>query len=493
MADSKPTIAQADAWQEVLGYLNFSSGAPDPRFLRSLNRLLGDWEAAGAAPGESAERLRRELPERLKGLAARLPAFADVEQARAAIGLIFESVLPAYRRHHADLLFHLSDGELLRPFFLARVAEAVLTAGPPWDETERITAAALARLNDFLGYRPVAVLHTAQKIEPYPHERVRPIPWYVAGAGVAAGRYHDVISRTLDLLRETDPAVLEAAWFDPALLDELAVDPRAYDFNHPANKRPNYHFGQWDPQHLDNQGRYRRFVLQQVTLEALWQRVETVQDLPREELLFEAAAVLAGTILMASGTCGSSPEAHDSTTTLGTLLPHIAAYRDAFYKQLFARLSGPHRQRLEAEATALHQPFGAARQHLNSQLARRRALQLQHVQLALLLARLGFDEAALRQVRVVPAVSARMTCQIDCLLTATHRAADKNQLNEGLELLAQIEELLQRGIQCGAIVDPWNILGFGGQFSLFPAVENSIPDPRVDDLLDLMERLFMKK
>ena len=82
---------------------------------------------------------------------------------------------------------------------------------------------------------------------------------------------------------------LEAAWFDPKLLDELAVDPRAYDFNHPVNKRPNYHFGQWDPHHLDAQGRYRRFVMQQVTLDALLERLETRPDLPREELLFEVA------------------------------------------------------------------------------------------------------------------------------------------------------------------------------------------------------------
>jgi hypothetical protein len=45
-------------------------------------------------------------------------------------------------------------------------------------------------------------------------------------------------------------------------------------------------------------------------------------------------------------------------------------------------------------------------------------------------------------------------------------------------------------MQCGAVIDPWNILAFGGQFSLFPAVENSIPDPRVDELLDLIEQIF---
>ena len=220
------------------------------------------------------------------------------------------------------------------------------------------------------------------------------------------------------------------------------------------------------------------------------ERAKAFSDLPRGELLYEAAAVLAGTILMGSGTSGGSPQAHDSSTTLGTLLPRIAAYRDAFYQHLFQRLKGSHAARLKSEASRLHQPFAAARQHLNSQLSRRRALQLQHVNLALLFARLGFPEAASKQVRIVPAVSARMICQIHCLMTATHRAADQGKPAAGAEHLAEIEGLLHRAIECGAIVDPWNILGFGGQFSLFPAMENSIPDARVDELLEMMERLF---
>ncbi len=490
MADKILATVEPGVWQEMLGYLNFSSGSPDCRFLRNLNELVGQIEAAGTPPGDSAAVLHKRLEEKLAELAGRSPVFADAEQARAVLGLVFQAVLPAYRRHHRDLLFHLSDGELLRPLFIGRVVEAVLSEGPSWEETPRIVAGALARLNDFLGHRPLAVLNTAQKIEPYPHERVRPIPWFIAGAGTGVGAYHEVISLALDLLRDTDPALLEAACFDPKLLDELAIDPRAYDFNHPVNKRPNYHFGQWDPHALDGQGRYRRFVVQQVTLDALLERVHSASTIPREELLFEAAAVLAGTILMASGTSGGSPSAHDSTTSLSTLLPQIAAYRDAFYHQLFDRLSGSHAARLTAEIAALHQPFAAARQHLNAELARRRALQMQHVHLALLFARLGFPEAAERQSQIVPAVSARMICQIHCLMTAAHRAADRGRPADGVSFLTQIEDLLHRGIECGAIVDPWNILGFGGQFSLFPAVENSIPDSRVDELLEMMERLF---
>ena len=59
-----------------------------------------------------------------------------------------------------------------------------------------------------------------------------------------------------------------------------------------------------------------------------------------------------------------------------------------------------------------------------------------------------------------------------------------------IELAAEAVDLVHRGIECGALVDPWNILGFQGQFSLFPAPENSVPDHRVDQLIELLEQIF---
>src|SRR5690606_38285797 len=118
----------------------------------------------------------------------------------------------------------------------------VLSQGPPWDEADRITQQAIRTLNDYLGHRPVAVLES-RRHEPYPHEWVRPVPLYVRDAGVSFGAYEQVVRLALRLLRETDEDLLEEAYFDPNLLDELAFDPRAYDFDHPVNKRPNYHFG----------------------------------------------------------------------------------------------------------------------------------------------------------------------------------------------------------------------------------------------------------
>lgn len=481
---------------EILGYLNFSSGASDPRFLRRLNELFGQLAPArpatspGIAPLPTWQLLGQVLVEGLGQIRPHMEALRQAEQAEQVLRLVFEALLPAYRQFHHDLLFHQSEESLFQPLFLGRAFEAVLAEGGPWHETERIVSGALGRLNNFLGHRPVAVLRTAQKIRPYAHEWVCPIPLFIEGAGVAVGRYHDLIAKTLEILGGTEESLLRQAWFDPALLEELAVDPRAFDFDHPVNRRPNYHFGGWDPHRIDQRGHYRRFVVQQVTVEALLSRVEQPSSVPREDRLFEAAAVLAGTMLMGAGITGNGPDAHDSNTTLASLLPHIAAYRDAFYERLLRQLKGEPARRLRAEARSLLQPFGGARQHLNQALARRRAEQLQHVRLAQLFARIGYIEAAGRQVSRVPVASARMKCDLQCRLTVAHLHLDRGELEQAAALLPEIEDLLDRAIQCGALVDPWNILGFGGQFSLFPAVENSVRDHRVDELIELMGEIF---
>ena len=284
--------------QDILGHLNFSSGAEDPRFLRNINHLFEVIDGSPERVEPTWKAMHRFLGQALQDLYGHGGAFRQIDQAEAVLRLVFTKTLPAYRHFHADLLFHQSDENLFQPFFLGRACEAVLAQGGPWEEADRIVRGAIAQLNDYLGHRPVAVLRTQQKIQPYAHEWVRPIPLFIRGAGVAVGRYHDLISRAMSILEAADSSLLFEAMFDPAQLEELAVDPRAYDFDHPVNKRPNYLFGQWDLGKLDNVGRCRRFVLQQVSLDAMMERVDRRGTLPYEEMLFEAAAVLAGTILM---------------------------------------------------------------------------------------------------------------------------------------------------------------------------------------------------
>ena len=69
---------------------------------------------------------------------------------------------------------------------------------------------------------------------------------------------------------------------------------------------------------------------------------------------------------------------------------------------------------------------------------------MQHVHLAQLYARIGYPEAALEEANGVRIASARMLCQIYCLLTAGHQAIDAHQLDMVARQLPEIEDLLQR-------------------------------------------------
>lgn len=480
---------------QVLGYLHVSSGKSDPKTLAALNRLYGWAIASGPNPASPYAgmpawlTLQQWLQDRLGRLQEERSFFRENDQATRVLQLVWLHLLPAYLDFHSDLLFHQEPEALFNGLFLGRAIEAVLLEGGPWDEVDRIVDRAIRRLNDYIGYRPIAVLE-GRKHEPYIHEWVRPIPLYIEGVGVAHGPYYEIISTALQILRETDPGILRSAHFSMESLSELSLDPRAYDFDHPVNKRPNYHFGQWDPNLIDLDGSYRRFVIQQVCLDALMARIREERELPASELVVEAASVLAGTMLMASGISGSGPSTYSSNTTLASLLTPIAEYRDAFYSQLLDRMTGPHAERLRSEESRRRQPMGGARQHLNTHLARLRASQLAHVQLARLFARMGSPLAAKEESDDVHVPSARILCRIDCLLTMGNQALKRGDLEQAVGIPEQIDDLIQRGIECGALVDPWNILGFAGNFNRFHGPDSAVHDHRVDELVHLLEQVF---
>ncbi len=467
--------------QELLGYLNFSGGRPDTKFQRQLNEFIASvtWSKAPDALQQLLEHLHQTAP-----------AFSDVAQAQAVLKLVFSDVLPAYRVHHRDLLAHLKDAEFEQPFFLAKVFEAVLQQGAPWDDREGIIQGALHRLNDFVGFRPVAVLENGRKMDLYPHERVRPWPLYLRNAGVAHGPYETLIKRALELLNEVPEEMLSDAYFDINKMDELALDPRAHDHSHPVNKRTNYLFGEWDPHQIDIKGNYRRFVIRRVIIDSLidWQQKQ--KRVASEEVLFDMAAVLCGTILMASAISGDGPECHDSSVTLTSLLPRVARQRDRFYSWLLESATGQRAKRLKKHAKATRQPFGHVRQSLNMYLANYGTQQVQRRQLAHLFARMGYPEASLRQAAVIPCASARFECEVLCRVHGARRVIELGKVADAFRLLGEAEEYLHRGIECGALVDPWNILGFQGLFPLFSSREDSVPDQRVEILLHIMEALL---
>jgi hypothetical protein len=495
MDASLPGLAERVPPPALLGYLNFSDGRPDPKFQRAVD------DAFGFLAAQQVERPREALGAWLVAQAEALQksgsaAFRDVSQASAAATLAFQAVPAAYREHHRDMLAHQTDDSLFNSFFLARTCEAVLAQGGPWDERERIVAGAVHKLNDYVGHRPIAGLETRSQTELYPHERLRPVPVYLREVGPATGAYRNVVAQAIRILEQTPDEIKDAAWFDLALMDELAFDSRAYDHGHPVNRRPNYLFGEWDPHLIDNKGHFRRFVVRQAVLDALVARMGNPSpahhDLldPEGALLFEAAAVLAGTILMASGVCGDGPTAHDSDARLATLVPEVARYRDTFYSKLLETVAGDHGDLLRAEAKRLKQPFGGIRQHLNQELAKQRAAQLQNHELAVLLAEMGFPAASRQYASRIPTTSARILSEIAIRQTAAELGAADGRLAEAAALLPEVEDLTTRGIECGALADPWNILGYQGLYPLFQSREDSTHDHRNEELIDALMRQF---
>ena len=480
-----------DPAARVLGYLNFSSGAFDPMVWRAVSDLYAAVEPEDEKAA-SASCVAENLLNRLTKLESSEPAFRDSSQARAVISILFTHFLPAYAMHHADLLEHQPAGSIERPFFIAAAAQAILSSGGPWNETGVVIEQAIAKFDDYVGWRPIAILENGRLSEPYPKEKVRPIPLFEAGAGVAHGRYAKLVSGALEILFSAPVGLLEQADFDLALVEELAIDPRAFDFLHPAASRPNYLFGLWDPTRIDGHGHYRRLVVQQATLDGIlsWPMEAPVgvdgQRPSHQELQREASAVLAGVMLMAAGLSGRGPGAARASIGLADLLPKIASYRDEFYQWHLTQLEPNHQARLAEETRKLRQPFGGVRRHINSLLAARRAVQVESVGLISVLARLGRSESAERLSRNVPAASARMASRLTSQVVSAHRLAAKRDAAGALERLNTAVDLLFRAVGCGAMVDPWNILGLAGQFPLHEPGGESLPDPRVEDLVLLV-------
>ena len=178
---------------QVLGYLNFSTGQCAPKTLRALNRLYD--VAIQGSPFEGLPawlQIQQWLQDELARVSATNPAFEDCRQAEQVLEITWLTLLPSYLDFHKDLLFHQEPEGIINGFFLARVLEAILLQGGPWNETDRIVDGALKHLNDYVGYRPVAVLE-GRRLEPYANEWVRPIPIWTEGAGATTGPYQAVV------------------------------------------------------------------------------------------------------------------------------------------------------------------------------------------------------------------------------------------------------------------------------------------------------------
>ena len=153
--------AELKALEQVLGYLNFSSGSEDPLFHTNLNIV---WRKLTAVyPQETWTRLYDFLFEAIDYLSDHNEAFTNNDQSRIVIEITFDQLLRTYFMFHQDLLFHQSEIQLFNSFFIGRAFEVILQNGPDFENID--TEVLLRQFNDFIGYRPVATLET-QKIQP---------------------------------------------------------------------------------------------------------------------------------------------------------------------------------------------------------------------------------------------------------------------------------------------------------------------------------------
>ncbi|MCF0233765.1 MAG: hypothetical protein HUK22_02150, partial [Thermoguttaceae bacterium] len=473
---------------DILGYLNFSSGSRDVRFISAWNSLYKIGADCENFHLVALDALRGELAE----LEKTQDVFRDSRQARIILDCVAK-VLPAYRAYHVDALFHQSDSYLFNSFFMARLCRltAERLAVEPNASVDYIVGAVVRAASDFLGYRPIPVLEGREKHEPHSHEWTGVLPLYLRGVGCAAGKYSVIVEHALEIWRSTPPKLLRVAGLDLEKLDEFSIDPRAYDFDHPVNRRPNYSFGTWDDRSVDEDGFYRRFIVHQATVDSMARRYWNAETPElRAQYAYETGAVLAGTVLMSSAVSGGCVQAYDSTMSVGELMQIIARLRDEFYAVLIKRAPEEFREALEADAKLQMRPFGSARQNLNFVLAKKRADQLQRFAMARTYAHMGYFDAAREQAAIIETPSARLLSRIDSLITKAYLSADAGKVAEAAPLTSEIEELLRRGISCGAFPDPWTIIGFGGQFTAFQSIDSVSRDNRIDSFIDLLNDIF---
>ena len=207
---------------DVLGYLNFSSGCAGPPVSRQPEYPL--WPGGGgnrrrkarlAGPRRAAPPVAPRPPRPQRRLPANRPGRgrpgAGLRSPLGGLSPVPPRPACSTRPTRPSLGPSSSAARWRRS--CSKAARGTRPSGSSPD--------AISQLNDYLGHRPVAVLRTQQKIQPYAHEWVRPIPLWIRGAGVAEGPYHDLVQRALAILEATDPMLLLEAMFDPALLGRI--------------------------------------------------------------------------------------------------------------------------------------------------------------------------------------------------------------------------------------------------------------------------------
>ena len=432
LADEAPKL-----FEEILGYLNFSSGAADPRFLANLNNLWTRLRPPPVTAREAAERKKPAPAEpawRELDRGAPLSAWSNWQQAarpsaaatrprpcctgvrRGPAGLSPASSRPACSTRPTSRCFSRSSS--------AGCSRPCCARAPPGTRPSGSSRPRSGTLNDFIGHRPVAVLQTSRNSSPTPTNGSGPIPLFIRGAGRGRGPLPRPGAAGPGDSCSDRPALLARAWFNPEWLDELAVDPAGLRLRSPGQQAAELSFRPVGPASDRQLGPLPavRDPAGDAGRDA-GPRWSTAAELPDAEC-FRGGG----------GAGGDDPDgaralaaAGRRRTTRRSRCPRFCRTSPPTATRSTSGCWPDDRPACPAARRPNRRPCGspsaAPRQHLNQELARRRAMQLQHIAPGPVLCLDGLHRRGRHgQAEVVPVASARMACQIYCLLTAGHLA-----------------------------------------------------------------------
>ena len=108
----------------------------------------------------------------------------------------------------------------------------------------------------------------------------------------------------------------------------------------------------------------------------------------------------------------------------------------------------------------------------------------------MLYATLGYRSASQERAARIATPSTRIAAAIRVQITAAAFSAVRGELDSAIRDLTAAAAGIHRGIACGALADPWTMLGFQGLYPLFQSREDSLHDPRVEELARTVGDLF---
>ena len=302
-----PPVLPHAVLQEVLGYLNFSSGGiATPSCLRNINGLYSLLEA-GEQRGNKAPMSCWPRPSASTWgrCTAAGGAFADAEQAQAVLEPGRSTAVLASIPHGIiAMCCFIRPTAICRAVFSGPACSRRCSARAAVGRDDRIVRGdhrAAERLSrPPAGGRAAKPSRRSSRTRTNGCGRCRCI---IAGAGVGGGRYATLIEQRWRCFARPTPSCLRAAWFDPALLGRVGLRSAGVRFRPSGEQAAELPLRPMGPApHRSTRAITAGSSLQQVTLDALLRARERAErHSGRGEAVRSGRGAGRQAILMASG------------------------------------------------------------------------------------------------------------------------------------------------------------------------------------------------